>query len=104
MVEQVDAASFDARSATGVVVVEFFGKRCEPCKKLAPVFEEVAKEFSGRASFLKADVEDVPDQVVRYGVTSVPTVVLLKDGAASDVIQGFVPRFKLSQRVSEALG
>lgn len=60
----------------GVVVVDFYADWCAPCRSFAPTFEQVAKEMAGKAQFGKMNV----DQVKKYNVTSIPTVIVFKDG------------------------
>ena len=62
------------------VLVDFFATWCGPCRMIAPVIEELAEEFDGRAVVGKVDVDEVPDLAQRFGVMSIPTLIVMKDG------------------------
>lgn len=79
--EQINAEEF-YRLIDGAlpVVCDFFATWCGPCRMLAPVMEEVSKEFEGRAKFVKVDVDENAELARRYGVMSIPLVVIFKNG------------------------
>lgn len=76
------------------VVVDFYATWCNPCKMLAPVFEQVSNEVEG-VTFGKVNIDENMELTVKYNVTTVPTIVLLKDGVEVDRTVGFVPKEKL---------
>lgn len=78
----------------GTVVVDFYATWCNPCKMLAPVFEQVSNEVEG-VTFGKVNIDENMELTVKYNVTTVPTIVLLKDGVEVDRMVGFVPKEKL---------
>lgn len=78
----------------GTVVVDFYATWCNPCKMLAPVFEQVSNEVEG-VTFGKVNIDENMELTVKYNVTTVPTIVLLKDGVEVDRTVGFVPKEKL---------
>ncbi|MBW2526627.1 MAG: thioredoxin [Deltaproteobacteria bacterium] len=69
------------------VVVDFWAPWCAPCRMMAPIFEEVGKQFEGRVHFLKVDTEEVPEVAQAFGVRSIPTVVALH---CTDVVDSHV--------------
>ena len=75
----------------GVTLVDFFATWCGPCKMLAPVLEEVSKEFEGRAKVVKVDVDEVSILASRYGVMSIPTLLFFKDGSLVHEQIGLLP-------------
>ena len=103
--EQVDGNGFDAKvkNDPGVVVVDFYGKECAPCKKLLPIVEEVAGEFSGKVKFVKCDIEEAEDIAVGYDVYAVPTLVFFKGGKPVDRLTGMVAKPKLVKTIEAAL-
>lgn len=75
----------------GVVLVDFYADWCMPCKMMAPVVEKVADTFDGRALVGKVNVDDEPDLAVRYGIQSIPALLLFKDGEVVDELIGARP-------------
>lgn len=71
------------------VLVDFFAEWCGPCKMMAPVIEEVAKETEGSVKVGKIDVDDSSEVAEKYGVMSVPTLILFKEGEISKTLVGF---------------
>lgn len=80
LVQSVSDATFEATVKSGLWLVDFFADWCGPCRMLAPVIHQVAGEMGGRLGFLKVDVDDAQETAAKFGVTSIPTVVLVKDG------------------------
>ena len=83
------------------VLVDFWAVWCGPCKMIAPVLEQVAEESDGVLTIAKVNVDDDPGIPTAYGVRSVPTLVLFKDGEAVDHIVGFNPRKRLMARLGK---
>ena len=85
---QLTSDSFDAATAKGVAVVDFWAPWCGPCRAMGPVFEAVAAQFSGQAAFFKVNVDEQVELAARFGVRSIPTLVILKDGQLADSLLG----------------
>lgn len=83
--------AFDQAIAQGTALVDFWASWCGPCKMLAPVIEELGDKYEGTATIAKVDVDAEPGLAARYGVMSIPTVILFKDGAEIDRKVGFMP-------------
>lgn len=79
MSRRIDDGGFDLAKEKGTSVVAFSAAWCPPCKMMAPIYEDAAARFTG-FNFLKANQEDVPEFFERYGVQSIPTYVVLKEG------------------------
>lgn len=77
----VTKANFEQEvlQATGTVLVDFFATWCGPCKMIAPIVKELAEE--GKAKVCKIDVDEEPELAIRFGVDSIPTLLIFKDGA-----------------------
>ena len=85
-----DSAEFNNETAKGKVLVDFFATWCGPCKMLSPILEKVASEHED-LTVLKVDVDEVGDVAAKYGIRSIPTLILFEDGKAVDMKLGFMP-------------
>ena len=85
-----DSAEFNNETAKDKVLVDFFATWCGPCKMLAPIVEKVASEHKD-ITVLKIDVDEVPDVAAKYGIRSIPTLILFEDGKAVDMKLGYMP-------------
>ncbi len=85
------------------VVCDFWATWCGPCRMLAPVFEEVSEQFADKAVFVKVDVDENESAAAKYGISSIPNVILFKDGKPAVSNLGFVPAAALEEFVKDNL-
>ena len=85
----------------GIAVVDFFATWCGPCKMLAPVFQEVANEFEGKADFYKIDIDASLDIARQFSVSTVPTVIIFRNGEPIERLVGFMPKENLASKIKE---
>ncbi|MCX8251734.1 MAG: thioredoxin [Dehalococcoidia bacterium] len=85
------------------VLVDFWADWCGPCKMVAPVVEELATEYDGTVKFAKVDVDANPVTAGKYGVRSIPTLLIFKDGKPVGQVVGAVPKQVLEARLKESI-
>ena len=95
---------FEAIKHDGILLVDFFATWCGPCKMLAPVLEEIAPKFENKMKIVKVDIDKDSDLAMEYGIISVPTMILFKDGHPIKQIQGFQPATQLEKLLNQLLG
>ncbi len=102
---EINEAKFDEMvlKASTPSLVDFWAPWCGPCRMVAPVVEELAGEYDGQVAFFKLNVDDSPRIAVRYGVMSIPTLILFKNGAPVSNIVGFRPKPELKKSLDAAL-
>ena len=98
-------ASFSSEiSKYPLVVVEFWAAWCGPCRMVAPIIEQLAKEYAGRVAFGKLNVDENPLTSGEFEVQSIPTLLIFRNGEAVDGIVGAVPKYQIESRIKAHLG
>jgi len=85
------------------VLIDFWAVWCGPCKMIAPIVEELAVEYEGKAKIGKLDVDENQNVSIKYGVRSIPTLLIFKDGKVVDTIIGAVPKAHIVQKLNAAI-
>ena len=85
------------------VLVDFWAEWCGPCKMVAPVLDDLSQEYDGKIKFTKVDVDKNPQTAMKYGIRSIPTMLVFKGGSPVDQVVGAVPKAVLKKRLDSAL-
>ncbi|OGO33220.1 MAG: thioredoxin [Chloroflexi bacterium RBG_16_56_11] len=102
---EIPEAKFDEAvlKAKIPVLVDFWAPWCGPCRMVAPVVDELAGEYDGKVSFFKVNVDDNPAIASRYGVMSIPTLIIFKSGQPVANMVGFRPKAELKKSLEKAI-
>jgi thioredoxin 1 len=94
-----DSFAADVEQAKGLVLVDFWAEWCGPCRAIAPILEDLATVYDGRAKVTKLDVDANQRTSMRFNVRSIPTLLFFRDGKLVDSVVGLVPKATLAERI-----
>ena len=86
------------------VLVDFWAEWCGPCRVLGPTVESLADDYAGRVKVAKLNIDDNPEAAARYGVRSIPTLILFKNGKPSETTVGLRPKAQLAELIDRNIG
>lgn len=96
-------SNFDQEIKTGVVLVDFWAEWCGPCRRIAPIVEELAGSYDGRATVAKLNVDENPNIPGRFMIRGIPTLLLFKDGNLADTLVGLAPKEDIARMIDKHL-
>ena len=95
--------NFETKSAEGVAVVDFWAEWCGPCRMIGPIIEELASDYEDKATVGKVNVDDNPEISMKFGIRSIPTILILKNGEVVDKQVGVTTKKALAVKIETAL-
>jgi len=103
-VRELSDKEFEAEvlKATEPVLVDFWAPWCGPCRMIAPIVEELAKENSGSLKAVKINIDQSPETATSYGVSAIPTLILFKNGEVVERLVGVQPKNRLQEAINQA--
>ena len=105
-VKHADNTNFDTivLAAPRAVLVDFWAPWCGPCKAIGPVLEEIAQTYGDKLDVVKVNVDESREVAIKYGVRSIPTLILIRDGQILDTTSGSMPKPKLAAFIDRYIG
>ncbi len=105
MADAVTSATWDQEvlKASGLVLVDFWAVWCGPCRMVAPIVDEISKEYTGKLKVLKLNTDENPDVAGKYRIMGIPTLMFFKNGQTVDQVVGAVPKSQLKTKVDALL-
>ncbi len=97
-----DNFSAEVLESTTPVLVDFWAPWCGPCRQIAPLIDQLAEEYSGKVKVGKVNIDDNPGVTNEYGIQSIPTLMVFRNGAVAERFVGMPPRSKLTQALDDA--
>jgi thioredoxin 1 len=100
---ELNNENFEATVKEGVSLVDFWAPWCGPCRMIAPVIEELANDFEGKANICKINTDEEQDLAVKFGIRSIPTVLIMKDGEIVDTLVGANSKTEYTDKINSYL-
>jgi thioredoxin 1 len=100
---ELNNSNFDATVAEGVTMVDFWAPWCGPCRMIAPVVEELAEDFEGKATIAKVNTDEEQEIAVKFGIRSIPTILFFKDGQVVDQMVGAAGKDVFAEKLNALL-
>ncbi len=100
---ELNASNFNDTIKEGVALVDFWAPWCGPCRMIAPVIEELANDYDGKAKICKVNTDEEQDIAIQYGIRSIPTILFFKDGQLVDQMVGAAGKQVIAEKLDALL-
>ena len=100
---EVTSANFEDTTKDGVSMVDFWAPWCGPCRMIAPVIEELAADFEGKAKICKVNTDEEQELAVKFGIRSIPTILFMKNGEVVDTMVGASSKQAFADKINSLL-
>jgi thioredoxin 1 len=101
---ELTSSNFDETVKEGVTLVDFWAPWCGPCRMIAPVIEELAEEYEGKATIAKVNTDEEQDLAVKFGIRSIPSILFFKDGQVVDQMVGAASKQAFAEKLDSLIG
>ena len=100
---ELNSSNFESTIANGVTLVDFWAPWCGPCRMIAPIIEELAEDFEGKATIAKVNTDEEQDIAIKFGIRSIPTLLFFKDGEVADQMIGAAGKQVIADKIDALL-
>jgi len=100
---ELNSSNFESTIANGVTLVDFWAPWCGPCRMIAPIIEELAEDFEGKATIAKVNTDEEQDIAIKFGIRSIPTLLFFKDGEVVDQMIGAAGKQVIADKIDALL-
>jgi thioredoxin 1 len=101
---ELTSSNFRSTVASGVTLVDFWAEWCGPCRMMGPVLDKLAGQYAGKVTIGKINVDNESDLAQEFGVSSIPSLIIMKDGAEAKRYVGVTPEAELTRALDAAIG
>ena len=104
-VREITDANFETDVIKGDLptLVDFWAPWCGPCRMVAPIVGELSEEYAGKVNFVKMNTDENPQVPTKFGIRSIPSLLIFKNGELKDTVVGYRPKNDIKKRIEEAL-
>jgi len=100
---ELNSSNFESTINEGVTLVDFWAPWCGPCRMIAPIIEELAEDFEGKATIAKVNTDEEQDIAIKFGIRSIPTLLFFKDGKVVDQMIGAAGKAVIADKLDALL-